>query len=133
MLERAEGAFNVVQFRAVGRQVPQPDTALGQLPMGLPHRLGTVNADVAQDHHARASHTVGQGLAQEVEAGLPLPGVAYRLPSQGRILVSSGGGQGVRQGGHDEACRGTDIESLGTGVGTASRKDNRTCQLGRAK
>ena len=92
VLGPAEGAFDVVQMRAVGGQVAELDALCLQLRLGLPDQPGRVDGGIVQDHHARQAVALGQGVEQEVEQVLALPVVGCRPPGQGRRGRGTGGG-----------------------------------------
>ena len=85
VLGPAEGALDVVQFRAGGRQIAELDAQRLQFFPGVPDHLGAVRGGVVQDHHARETFAWRQGVAQAGEHVFALPGPGgHRPPGQGR-------------------------------------------------
>ena len=95
MFDPSEIGFDVIQFRAVGRQEVQLNPLVSQLRQSLLHCLRAVAGSIVQHHHSGLALSPGQAIEQKIAHICTFPGARCRPPGQGR----RGGGAGGRQRG----------------------------------
>ena len=100
MLDASEIGFNVIQFRAVGRQEVQLNPLVSQLRQGLLHCLRAVAGSIVQHHHSGLALPPGQAIEQKIAHICTFPGACGRPPGQG---LRRGGAGGRQRGYHIHA------------------------------
>ena len=83
MLGLAEDMLDVVQFGAVGRQVFQVKVLCPQIRESFSYLCPTVDAGIVHDHNTRDAGVRRQGMLQEVDQVLALPGLVSHPLGQG--------------------------------------------------